>query len=58
MLSYWFNKNQNMNLYLLKFEFKPHDEHVVQYKNIFNEWTSCVRTVNHNGPCCMPQFIY
>ena len=57
MLAYWFNANQNMNLYLLKFEFKAHLEHVVQYKNIFNEWISCVRTVNHNGPCCMPQYI-
>ncbi len=57
MLAYWFNANQNMNLYLLKFEFKPHNEHNVQYKNIFNEWISCVRTVNHNGPCCMPQFV-
>jgi hypothetical protein len=57
MLSYWFNTNSDMNLYLLKFEFKPHNEHVLQYKNIFNEWVSCVRTVNHNGPCCMPQFI-
>jgi hypothetical protein len=57
MLAYWFNANQNMNLYLLKIEFKPHHEHVVQYKNIFNEWVSCVRTVNHNGPCCMPQYI-
>ena len=45
-----------MNLYLLKFEFKPHRKYNVQYKNIFNEWVSCVRTVNHNGPCCMPQY--
>ena len=64
MLAYWFKSNPNMNLYLLKFTFKlskrlkdivpcPHNKLVLQYKNIFNEWTSCIRTIYNNVPCCM-----
>ena len=55
MLAYWFKSNPNMNLYLLKFTFKlcPHNKPVLQYKNICNEWTSCVRTIYNNVPCCM-----
>ena len=53
MLPYWFKFNQNMNLYLIKFNFKPHDKINIQYKNIYNEWTSCVRLINKNGPSCV-----
>ena len=55
MLAYWFKSNPNMNLYLLKFTFKlcPHNKLVLQYKNICNEWTSCIRTIYNNVPCCM-----
>ena len=57
MLAYWFKSNSNMNLYLLKFTFKlhscPHNKLVLQYKNICNEWTSCIRTIYNNVPCCM-----
>jgi hypothetical protein len=52
MLPYWFKFNQNMNLYLIKFKIKPHDKIKIQYKNIYNEWTSCIRLLNENGPSC------
>ncbi len=52
MLPYWFEFNQNMNLYLIKFKFKSHDKLKIQYKNIYNEWSSCIRLLNENGPSC------
>ncbi len=52
MLAYWFKFNQNMNLYLIKFNFKSQNKLKLQYKNIYNEWTSCIRLVNENGPSC------
>jgi hypothetical protein len=52
MIPYWFKFNQNMNLYLIKFIFKAHDKIKLQYKNIYDEWTTCTRLVNKNGPCC------
>lgn len=52
MLPYWFKFNQDMNLYLIKFKFKPHDKIKIQYKNIYNEWSSCIRLLNENGPSC------
>ena len=52
MIPYWFRFNQNMNLYLIKFNFKAHDKIRLQYKNIYNEWTLCTRLISENGPCC------
>jgi len=52
MIQYWFKFNQNMNLYLIKFNFKSHKKLNIQYKTIFNEWSSCVRLLNDSGPYC------
>ncbi len=52
MIPYWCKFNQNMNLYLIKFNFKAHNKIKIQYKNIYNEWCSCTRIISGNGPCC------
>jgi len=52
MIHYWCKFNQNINLYLIKFIFKSHEKINIKYKNIYNEWTSCIRLLNSNGPCC------
>jgi hypothetical protein len=56
MLPYWFTHNTNMKLYLLVIEFLPHNSYVIKYKNIYNEWSTCIRTINDSGPCC--QHLY
>jgi len=43
-----------MNLYLIKFQFTRTQHIDIYYKNIYNEWTQCVRTVTNFGPCCLP----
>lgn len=52
MISYWFKFNKNMQLYLIKFKFKNNQKLKLKYKNIYNNWTSCVRLLTPNGPCC------
>jgi hypothetical protein len=54
MVPYWFKFNQNMNLYLIKFNFTSHEKIKLRYKNNYNEWISCKRVVNENGPSCQP----
>jgi hypothetical protein len=57
MIPYWLKYNKNLNLYIIKFIFKPNNTNIkseIIYKNIYDEWTTCIRTINEQGPCCLP----
>ena len=53
MIPYWLNNNNNINLYLIKFTFKAQQKLNIKYKNIYNEWSLCKRTVLNDNPCCI-----
>lgn len=53
MIPYWIHHNTNINLYLIKFTFRNEKEHDIKYKNIYNEWVTCRRTIYNGEPCCL-----
>lgn len=53
MISYWINFNKDINLHLIKFTFRCNNEHDIKYRNIYNEWTTCKRTIYNGEPCCL-----
>ena len=54
MIPYWYTHNENMNLYLIKFRFTRTQHVNIHYKNIYNEWIQCVRSITNGEPCCIP----
>jgi hypothetical protein len=53
MIPYWIKYNKNINLYLIKFTFKTNNKYDIRYKNIYNEWTTCKRSMYNGEPCCI-----
>jgi hypothetical protein len=56
MIPYWVKNNDNMNLYIIKIIYKKNTNIGVQYLNIYNEFSSCLRTTNELGPCCIQYY--
>lgn len=53
MIPFWFKNNQNMNLYLITITFKNKQSLFIKYKNNFNKWLQCKRTLINDDPCCI-----
>ena len=56
MIPYWYKYN-NINLYIIKITFNKNNNINIKYKNIYNKWIKCVRSINETGPCCLPLYI-
>ena len=55
MIPWWMQKNEGMNLYLIKITFKKHqDINEIYYLDTFNKLNRCYRTIVDGNPCCMP----
>jgi hypothetical protein len=53
VIPYWIKYNKDINLYVIKFTFKKNQQLKILYKNIYNEWATCIRTIIDNKPCCL-----
>ena len=55
MIPYWMQKNEGMNLYLIKITFNKHqDINDIYYLDTFNKLNRCYRTIVDGSPCCTP----
>jgi len=52
MIPYWMHNNTELNLFIIKFTFKRTYSLDIQYKNIYNNWFRCYRTIANGEPCC------
>ncbi len=55
MIPWWINKNDNINLYVIKITFlKTRDDIEVYYLDSFDKVNRCYRTTEFGRPCCTP----
>ena len=56
MIPYWYYNNKNMNIYLIKIEFKLIEKNYnFGYFDINNRFLLTQRVIYNNSPACMPQ---
>ncbi len=54
MIPWWMQKNEGMNLYLIKITFKKNQDNEIHYLDTFNKLNRCYRTIVDGIPCCTP----
>lgn len=55
MIPHWLNKDNEINLYLIKFLFNKKNKKIeISYKGIYGEYNDCYRCLIEGEPCCMP----
>jgi hypothetical protein len=56
MIPEWIKKNNNLNLYVIKFTFNIKSQHVLEYKDIENRWKKSYRTIKNGEPVSLSYY--